>query len=185
VENDFKRLEVKTDILMQALRSFLTRRHVLDHRVSLDEEELRKTFAAEQSATVSIFQFANFVQSHNSLIFALRVFLVSRLDLHKLLTPISMEWDLKQLRDGYLTNTRGWVFEHLEVWARLPSKDPRHRIFWLKADAGMGKTIIAGEIVARYEALKKSPLSKLVAYFFCKHYDEARNEVRSYFYSGV
>ncbi len=82
-----------------------------------------------------------------------------------------------------MPNTRNWVFEELLAWATGAERSSQHHVFWIKGDAGMGKSVTAREIIERYdanqelEATKPSPI-KLVAYWLCNHHSEERYDAR-------
>lgn len=98
--------------------------------------------------------------------------------------------DLARHVSVFQEGTREWVFKDIEAWAVLPSTAANHRVFWLKGTGGLGKSVIAAQLVKHYgsdssaesggEAVAHTPSSplNLAAYFFCKHDDQARNDPR-------
>jgi hypothetical protein len=126
--------------------------------------------------------------------------------LRQLLDPVSAGADLARHLAAFQPGTREWVFADIEKWARLPQGAANRRVFWLRGTGGLGKSVIAAQLVARYgqkaHALVLGDVSEagdpggesstdqvaapqhsasaltLCAYFFCKHDDQARNDPR-------
>jgi hypothetical protein len=69
----------------------------------------------------------------------------------KFLKPLSYQEKKDRLSTAYHPNSRCWVFDKVEKW--LESSTPRadSSIFWLKAEAGMGKSVLAVELARRHQ----------------------------------
>lgn len=89
--------------------------------------------------------------------------------LRQLLDPLDFGADRLRLEAKYLQGTRTWVFEAVKQWARLPSNHADYRCFWLQGTGGMGKSVIAAQLVRRYTETEDNGGLSLLAHFFCKH----------------
>ena len=69
---------------------------------------------------------------------------------------------IKNLSDKFLTGTRQWLFNKLEVWFDDDNSDST--IMILMAGPGVGKSVFAAEVCRKYKAL-----GKLAAVHFCKY----------------
>ena len=69
---------------------------------------------------------------------------------------------IKDLNDKFLTGTRQWLFNKLEIWFDDENSDST--IMILTAGPGVGKSVFAAEVCRRYKAL-----GKLAAVHFCKY----------------
>ncbi len=97
--------------------------------------------------------------------------------LHSILTPFEAGNDLIKHQQAFAEGTRNWVFKALEECVKLPTNHKDRRVFWVQGTGGLGKSVIAGQIVKRYYQ-NDGGAFKLAAYYFCKHDDTARNEPR-------
>ena len=99
----------------------------------------------------------------------------SRRSLSAVLRPVSMGGDLAKHYTRYEEGTRGFFFKDVDKWAssRAPSK---RRAFWIKGTGGLGKSVIAAQVVKRGE--DPGAACWVAAHFFCKHDDGARNSPR-------
>jgi WD40 repeat protein len=82
--------------------------------------------------------------------------------LMKLVPDVSFKYEtLKEKQNEYLEGTRSWVFDEFETWFNTLYEKPG--VFGVQGVGGMGKSVIAAEIIKRYGA---------AALHFFKH-DEA------------
>ena len=70
--------------------------------------------------------------------------------LRQVLNPVSAGADLVKHFAVFQPGTREWVFKDVEAWAALPAGAPNRRVFWLRGTGGLGKSVIAAQLVARY-----------------------------------
>jgi hypothetical protein len=68
----------------------------------------------------------------------------------RFLKPVSYQEKIDRLSTAYHPNSRDWVFEKVEAWLESSSQSARSNIFWLKAEAGMGKSVLAVELARRH-----------------------------------
>ena len=94
--------------------------------------------------------------------------------LDDVLKPVSMGGDLAKHWARYEEGTRKFIFDDVDAWAASRANKPR--AFWVKGTGGLGKSVIAAQLVKRGEA-KDAPCW-VGARFFCKHDDEARSNPR-------
>ncbi|KAJ3034321.1 hypothetical protein HDV00_005197 [Rhizophlyctis rosea] len=87
--------------------------------------------------------------------------------LQETLRPLGMEADRSRLRDAHQAGTRRWLVDSVLNWLRNEDS----RLFWLKGDPGVGKSIVAA-IVA--DALQGE--WRLGTAFFCKHDDTDKRD---------
>ena len=107
--------------------------------------------------------------------------------LEAILDPIHCGQDLAKHQRAFEPDTRAWVFEDVETWMGLPPGHARRRVFWLKGTGGLGKSVIAAQLVRRYGTSEDDvgrdtgvgTGPNIAAYFFCKHDDTKRNDPRS------
>lgn len=107
-------------------------------------------------------------------------------DLRHLLDPVSCGELISIYQSDFAEGTRQWVFDSLEEWAARPADDPHRRVFWVQGTGGLGKSVIAGQIVRRYGTVEEDESGQeifgflhLAGYFFCKYDgDASRNDPR-------
>ena len=115
---------------------------------------------------VTLLQFARFLKRHKGLDNALTAVargiapdaapspalapMAALARLRLLLRPMDFGPDLIKHDNAYLEGTRGWVFDKLKAWAALPAGDDNHRAFWVAGKAGLGKSVIAAQMVKRF-----------------------------------
>jgi WD40 repeat protein len=93
--------------------------------------------------------------------------------LRETLRPVDFGQDLVKHTAAYIQGTREWVFNRLVDWAALPKEHDDYRAFWLTGGAGLGKSVIAAQLIERRHDL--SHRIKIAAHFFCKHDDVTRS----------
>ena len=111
-----------------------------------------------------------------------------RLDL--LLQPVDMGPDIEKHLRQYEPGTREYVFRDVREWAanrkRAATSDARERAFWIQGTGGLGKSIIAAQLVRRGnraasgepEGENDTGMPRIIGRFFCKHDDANRNDPR-------
>ena len=114
-----------------------------------------------------------------------------RLDL--LLQPVDMGPDIEKHLRQYEPGTREYVFRDVREWAanrkRAAMSDTRERAFWIQGTGGLGKSIIAAQLVRRGnraasgepEGENDTGMPRIIGRFFCKHDDANRNDPRRAF----
>lgn len=140
--------------------------------------------------TVSVFAFSDFLGDERSVAAAVAAHLertaveaqiasptLSAAELRLILHPVEAGDDLVRHHSNYFPGTREWVFQEIANWVKLPKDNENHRVFWLQGTGGLGKSVIAGQLVKRFFQRSDTPW-QLAAYVFCKHDDAARNEPR-------
>lgn len=141
-------------------------------------EKLRLFFncnSAHTSPTVSAVKLLKFLGRHDSVWTALKAFVGSGMrhasrplkQLRELLDPLVVSSDLLTLKAAYLDGTRAWVFEAVEQWTRLPPDHTDYRCFWLQGTGGMGKSVIAAQLIRRH--VERQGPKPVLVHFFCKH----------------
>ncbi|XP_068702139.1 uncharacterized protein [Montipora foliosa] len=78
------------------------------------------------------------------------------------------ESDIRFFAERHDPDTRNWLFDDFNKWFSDPGDS---RAYVLLGDAGVGKSVIAGALAQR---MKKH----LGAAYFCRHYDDTRNDPR-------
>jgi len=94
-----------------------------------------------------------------------------------MLQPLDLSSDLERHQVSYVAGTREWVFADVERWAARDARHPYHRAYWLQGTGGLGKSVIAAQLVKRYGKADSTPLH-IAAHFFCKHDQASRNDPR-------
>ncbi|KAJ3037546.1 hypothetical protein HDV00_001591 [Rhizophlyctis rosea] len=84
-----------------------------------------------------------------------------------ILKPLDFEAERKRLRQAHQEGTRMWLLDEIFIWL----KEEDSRVFWLKGDPGVGKSVMAGVVA---NALQGE--LHLGAAFFCKHDDVSRRD---------
>ncbi|KAJ3040645.1 hypothetical protein HDV00_010670 [Rhizophlyctis rosea] len=87
--------------------------------------------------------------------------------LHKALQPLDFDEDRKALEMARQPGTRTWLLDEIFGWLN----DSAHRLFWLKGNPGVGKSVMAAMVA---NALQSG--LHLGATFFCKHDDLNRRD---------
>eukprot|EP01147_Barroeca_monosierra_P002089 gene2089-7999_t len=122
--------------------------------------------------------------------------------LRETLQPVTFGEDLVQHQQAFVEGTREWVFADFEAWSSLSPEENQHRVFWIRGTGGLGKSVIAAQLVNRYgiyqddENQSQTDIGydhtkgcsqansesvsrpKISAYFFCKHDHANRNDPR-------
>lgn len=122
--------------------------------------------------------------------------------LRKTLQPVSFGDDLIHHQQIFLKGTREWIFTEFESWASRQVGEGNHRVFWIKGSAGLGKSVIAAQLVKCYRKdhvgedlsevhsnninctnrsssnLDTNACPVIHAYFFCKHDHAGLNNPR-------
>ncbi|KAJ3049795.1 hypothetical protein HK097_009213, partial [Rhizophlyctis rosea] len=89
--------------------------------------------------------------------------------IRQILKPIDFENERRRLRDAHVAGTRMWLLDEIFQWL----EDRESRVFWLKGDAGVGKSVMAGRVA---NALQGE--LHLGTAFFCKHDDVERRDAK-------
>ncbi|KAJ3068023.1 hypothetical protein HDU98_008798, partial [Podochytrium sp. JEL0797] len=85
-------------------------------------------------------------------------------------TRVHSSQDILALCDRRNPNTRGWMIDQLSASLLDPAQE--EHIFWLRGEAGTGKSVLAGCVAA---VLKSKKL--LGAAFFCQHDNKERDSI--------
>ena len=113
-----------------------------------------------------------------------------RVRLDSLLQPVDMGPDIDKHLRQYEPGTREYVFRDVREWAanrkRAAMSDTRERAFWIQGTGGLGKSIIAAQLVRRGnraasgepEGENDTGMPRIIGRFFCKHDDANRNDPR-------
>ncbi|KAJ3410250.1 hypothetical protein HDV05_003997 [Chytridiales sp. JEL 0842] len=92
------------------------------------------------------------------------------------LSPVDFSLDMKQYETDYVQGTRVWAWKCVNRWltdsAGSAATESASRMLWLKAGAGLGKSMIAWLVT---QHLDESCV--LGGYFFCKHNHARKNNL--------
>ncbi|KAJ3381132.1 hypothetical protein HDU84_005309, partial [Entophlyctis sp. JEL0112] len=92
----------------------------------------------------------------------------SKRELEDWLSPVSFESDITAYASQYVEGTREWAVEAI---GKQFAGDAN--VVWLNGAAGVGKSLVA------YLASRSPPAGfTLLSAFFCKHYDEKKNNAK-------
>lgn len=105
------------------------------------------------------------------------------------LKPVTFQAELARLQDEFVEGTCESVFANVEQWMALSEGAEHHRVYWVQGTAGLGKSIIAAQLIKRYGGTDSSDAnglgtaaettrSVLAAHFLCKHDDPMCNDLR-------
>ena len=82
--------------------------------------------------------------------------------------------EIQRHNENFVTGSRAWLTTALDNFLNEPGDKPGDpKLFWLKADAGMGKSAFASMIVTVYGGAHR-----IAGYFFCRFNDAIRTNGR-------
>lgn len=85
------------------------------------------------------------------------------------LQPIPFEEEQNKLDKARQPGTRTWLLDEIFNWL----KDPSSRMFWLKGDPGVGKSVMVAMVANALQGHLH-----LGAAFYCKHDDVSRRDAK-------
>ncbi|EGD81111.1 WD-40 repeat protein [Salpingoeca rosetta] len=166
-----------------------------------DEQAVFSFFSRQDTIeTTTIQRFALFVKDSPSIAHAATA-VVERMEdaklrkaLRNVLAPVDFGRDLIKHQRAFVEGTRQWVFDAFEEWAMCeddrvakkakqtrPHSDKdkgQRRVFWVKGTGGLGKSVIAAQLIKRYGQASTSKQPLIAAHYFCKHDATNRNDPR-------
>jgi NACHT domain len=87
----------------------------------------------------------------------------------RLIDPRDEIKTIEDRKDPLFKGSYAWIFDCKEYKKFMNWEDGnKHRLLWIKGDAGKGKTMLLLGVIRELEQLKLNPYSPSLSYFFCQ-----------------
>ena len=149
------RESVPIPLLLGSLQQWVARATSLPRDANLAKMPTLQRFFQNASGrhVADMAAFAAFLRGKDSIADALQPYighLLNRDMLSAFFRPVDLKPDLVKHVHAYVEGTREWVFDEFNRWANKRVDAGKERVFWVQGGGGLGKSVIAAQLVQRF-----------------------------------